>query len=205
MKAGLFGQRCLRQSGFLFRAQNPQELPCSRHRPAMMRETAQTVNFCLCHSEQPRQLFVNVGVELPEMAADNPLDATLREYLNKHTENQVTLAAAIGRDRSWLNRYINGTGKASVDDVILMLAAFIHLKSGRGINEMLTGLERRLLRAFRALPDDGRRDDVIVSMEAVNKNRKQGPAPVRESTASTPHTPPAAARRAPGKQRRREG
>ncbi len=78
------------------------------------------------------------------MARTNPLDAALRAYLSTHTKNQGTLAAALGRDRTWLNRYINGSGTAALDDVILMLAAFIRDK--RGIGDTLTDAERRLLK-----------------------------------------------------------
>lgn len=137
------------------------------------------------------------------MAPTNPLDAALRAYLSAHTKNQGTLAAAIGRDRTWLNRYIHGSNAAALDDVILMLAAFIRDK--RGIGDTLTDAERRLLKLFRALPDDDRREDVIGLTEGFGRRKRQSPPPPREATAPSAHTPSVATRKARGRPRTSEG
>jgi len=130
----------------------------------------------------------------------NPLDETIRKHLKATAYGrQGALAAVIGRERSWLNRYASGTNQATLDDVILLLAAFV--RDARGVGDTLTDRERLILKAFRGLANDDRRDDAIGVVESMSKRDRARP---RESTAPSGSTPRAAARTTRGKPRASE-
>jgi transcriptional regulator with XRE-family HTH domain len=126
------------------------------------------------------------------MELRHPIDDEIRARLKALGPNQTAFAKLIGRQQSWLNKYMNGAGHATVDDVIRIAAALIGVAPAA-----LTEPETRLLKAFRALADDDRREDAIVWLSAVA--RKNRPQPHQESGAQQPHTPPAGARTKHGK------
>jgi transcriptional regulator with XRE-family HTH domain len=88
--------------------------------------------------------------------AANPIDKEIRERLRKLVSVntpatarllQIQLAKRIGRSPAWLNKYVNGVGHATVDDVIRLVAIVI------GVDAIqLTPDEQRVLRAWRRVP-----------------------------------------------------
>jgi transcriptional regulator with XRE-family HTH domain len=83
------------------------------------------------------------------MDLSHPIDQAVRSKLRELAPNQVALASAIGRSQGWLNKYMQGDGTATIDDLVRIACAFI------GVNvQPLSELERRLLKAFRGIPDD---------------------------------------------------
>src|SRR5437868_3502552 len=105
------------------------------------------------------------------MELPRPLDAALRERLKLTSVHQTHLAQAIGRSPSWLNKYMNGSGKATVDDVVRMVALLI------GVNlQPLSGVESRVLKALRMVPEE-RREDAALVMVTAAKGYRRGPRP----------------------------
>jgi hypothetical protein len=97
--------------------------------------------------------------------AANPLDEELRERLRKFVTasssaaarpRQIELAKRIGRNPAWLNKYVNGAGHATVDDVIRMIAIVIGIDGPR-----LTDEEQRVLRAWRRVPVEKKPDGLF--------------------------------------------
>lgn len=122
---------------------------------------------------------------------EHPIDAAVRAKLRELAPNQPALAATIGRSQGWVNKYMNGDGHATIDDVIRIAAALI------GVNvQPLTEVERRLLKAWRRVPD-GRREDALVVLETVAKRYQLQQSP--ESNEPEAHTPRATGRKERGK------
>jgi transcriptional regulator with XRE-family HTH domain len=87
------------------------------------------------------------------MPLTHPLDALLRERLRALNPNQKEIAKRLGRSQGWLNKYLNGTGKATIDDVIRLVASvMLDVDTPR-----LTAEQRKLLREFDSLPPAGRK------------------------------------------------
>jgi transcriptional regulator with XRE-family HTH domain len=89
------------------------------------------------------------------MVLQHPIDAEIRARLRTLAPNQIELAKRLGRSQGWVNKYLNGAGHATIDDVIRIGAILIGVDPPR-----LTDAERRLLRAFRRLPVDRQQDAV---------------------------------------------
>jgi transcriptional regulator with XRE-family HTH domain len=132
------------------------------------------------------------------MALGNSIDQGFRERLRVFLgraagsgTNQSDAARLIGRDQSWLNRYVNGSGNASIDDVLRLAALLIGIEA-----QPLSDAERRALRALRELTPD-RQDDAVSVLETAAKSylREQR----RESSAPAARMPPATSRKSPGK------
>lgn len=107
------------------------------------------------------------------MAASHPIDTEIRERLRKLNPKQIELAKRLGRSQGWLNKYINGAGHATIDDVIRIAAILI------GVDALpLTQAEARLLRAWRRLPAT-RQDDIVdlVEVDAGRRRRRQNATP----------------------------
>jgi transcriptional regulator with XRE-family HTH domain len=125
------------------------------------------------------------------MDLSHPIDQAVRSKLRELAPNQVALASAIGRSQGWLNKYMQGDGTATIDDLVRIACAFI------GVNvQPLSELERRLLKAFRGIPED-RRDDAVAVFEPIAKSYRLGRP--QGSTAPAVHTPPATSRKARGR------
>jgi hypothetical protein len=100
------------------------------------------------------------------MAAQHPIDTEIRERLRKLAPKQIELAQRLGRSQGWLNKYINGAGHATIDDVIRIGAILIGVEALR-----LTEKEQRLLRAWRRLTAD-RQQDVVDLVEVYAGRRR---------------------------------
>jgi transcriptional regulator with XRE-family HTH domain len=86
-------------------------------------------------------------------AAKHPLDTAIRNYLRTLDLNQTELAERIGRSTGWLNKYVNGTGKATIDDLIRIASAVLLNIEPPALN----AAQRKLLRDWEALPPVARK------------------------------------------------
>lgn len=127
------------------------------------------------------------------MALEHPIDAEIRAWLERHVQNQKELSVSVGHGTSWLHKYVNGAGHATIDDLVRIAGVLF------GMNlPVLSGLEQRLLKAWRAIPDAARQEDAVVVFENIAKGYRRGKP--QESTAPAAHTPPAKVRKGHGKQ-----
>jgi transcriptional regulator with XRE-family HTH domain len=95
--------------------------------------------------------------------AAHPIDQEIRERLRKLVSaptsttaarlRQIELATRIGRSPAWVNKYVNGVGNATVDDVIRIVAIVIGVDAPR-----LTDDEQALLRAWRRVEEKDQPD-----------------------------------------------
>lgn len=136
------------------------------------------------------------GYDSQRMGLEHPLDEALRARLRVPGISQVALAKAIGRNQPWLNKYMNGSGKATIDDVVRIVAVLI------GIEVMpLSEMERRLLTAFRKIDAESHEDAIQVLVNA-SKGFPRGQS--QQSSLPAGRTTPARAHKARGK-RQAEG
>lgn len=131
------------------------------------------------------------------MDLEHPIDAAIREKLRMLAPNQPALSGAIGRSQGWLNKYMNGDGNATIDDLVRIAAAFVGMNA-----EPLNDLERRLLRAFRRIPED-RKEDAVGVFEPIAKSYRLGRP--QGSTAPVEHTPPASSHKGRGTRKAEKG
>jgi transcriptional regulator with XRE-family HTH domain len=76
----------------------------------------------------------------------HPIDAEIRAWLKRHVDNQADLSVAVGHSKSWLGKYINGAGHATIDDLVKLAGRLL------GVDlPALSDVERRLLRACQSL------------------------------------------------------
>lgn len=127
------------------------------------------------------------------MELQHPIDAAIRARLREMAPHQSSLAATIGRSQGWLNKFMNGGGNATIDDLVRIAAVFVGV-AVQPINEP----ERRLLRAFRKVRADRQEDAVLVFENIAKGYRTERP---QESIAREAHMPPATSRKARGRQR----
>lgn len=118
------------------------------------------------------------------------IDAEVRRYLRELKPNQKELATAIGARQSWLNKWMHGSGNASIDQVIRILAWVLGTEAQR-----LTDVEWRVVKALRALPPE-RQEDAAVAMSGASKGFRHALRP--ESDVRKNDTPQVKARRARG-------
>lgn len=96
--------------------------------------------------------------------AAHPIDLEIRDRLRKLVSvsssatatrlRQIELAKRIGRSPAWLNKYVNGAGHATIDDVIRIVAIVIGIDAPR----RLTDDEQRVIRAWRRVPAEKQPD-----------------------------------------------
>ena len=79
------------------------------------------------------------------MELTHPLDAALRARLKVADVHQSQFAKAIGRSPSWLNKYMNGAGNATLDDVVRMVALLIGVDLGNTAQTDRIALLRKML------------------------------------------------------------
>jgi transcriptional regulator with XRE-family HTH domain len=101
------------------------------------------------------------------MALEHPIDLEIRDRLRQLKPRQIELAKQIGRSPAWVNKYLNGAGHATIDDVIRIIAIVIGVDPAR-----LTDAERRLLRAWRRLPAD-KQQDVVDWVQTLGKRQRR--------------------------------
>jgi transcriptional regulator with XRE-family HTH domain len=87
------------------------------------------------------------------MKIRHPIDAAIRERLRALDLSQHDLAKTIGRSPSWFNKFLNGKGHATIDDLVRIAAVAIEV-------EGLSNAERRLLKAWKRLPKESQADAV---------------------------------------------
>lgn len=122
------------------------------------------------------------------MALLHPIDAELRAWLKGHVENQSELSVAVGRSPSWLHKYINGAGHATLDDLVRLAGVLL------GLNlPVLTEHQQKLLKASESLREP---DLLDVIAYAEHRGRLARRAPSKESSAPAARTPPATKRKA---------
>jgi transcriptional regulator with XRE-family HTH domain len=93
-----------------------------------------------------------------------PIDARIRAMVRDAKVNQSHLARFLRRSQGWLNKYVSGRGRATIDDVVGMAAYFrvplgrfigpLTLPDARERHEVVSDIERRLLRAWRRVPPE---------------------------------------------------
>lgn len=115
------------------------------------------------------------------MDLTHPIDALVRQRLHDAEIHQTAFAKAIGRKPSWLNKYMNGAGDATIDDVIRMLALLIGIET-----EPLTALERRLVKTLRKIHPE-RQEDAVAIWENAAKGFPRAQSP--ESDAQSARRP----------------
>lgn len=101
------------------------------------------------------------------MAVEHPIDKEIRERLRHRKPQQTDLAKQIGRSPAWVNKYLNGAGHATIDDLIRIIAIVIGVDPSR-----LTDAERKLLRAWRRLPAD-KQQDVVDWVSTLGRRQKR--------------------------------
>lgn len=125
------------------------------------------------------------------MDAVNPVDNEIRAWLKRHVTNESQLSVAVGHSPSWLHKYINGQGHATIDDLIKIAAVLF------GVNlPALTETEQKLLKACRSLEESDQHD---VLAYAEHRQRLARRAQSKESSEPAEDTPPATARKVRGK------
>jgi len=130
------------------------------------------------------------GYDRPPMGLRHPIDQELRERLRKIGPKQTEFARAIGRSQGWLNKYMNGAGAATIDDLVRIAAVLI------GANvPSLTESEQRLLRAWKQIPES-QRVDAVEFFENHARFLRRGRG--RGSAAPAAQTPPATKSKARG-------
>lgn len=124
------------------------------------------------------------------MEPEHPIDAEIRAWLKKTVPNKTAISLALGHGNSWLHKYVNGDGHATIDDLVRIAGLLI------GLNlPVLSDTERRLLKACQAL-DEQDRSDVVEYAEYRARLARRGPQ--KESTAPAAHTPQVKASKARG-------
>jgi hypothetical protein len=98
------------------------------------------------------------------------LDTFLRARLRESITNQKEVAKRIGRSQGWLNKYINGSGKATIDDVIRLVAIVL-----LGVDERLTREQRKLLRDWESVAPEHRK--AAKQFFALWRERRPAPRP----------------------------
>lgn len=120
------------------------------------------------------------------MDQQHPIDAEIRAWLKSHIDNESQLSVAAGHSTSWLHKYINGQGHATIDDLVRIAALLL------GVNlPALSETERRLLEACRGL-DEPDLQDVIAYVK--HRGRLARNAQSKESSAPTGRSPRATTR-----------
>jgi transcriptional regulator with XRE-family HTH domain len=90
---------------------------------------------------------------MPISTPQHPIDAAIRERLRTLDLPQKALAKAVGRSPGWFSKFLDGKGHATIDELIMILAIALDVQ---GLSEM----ERRLLKAWKRLPDASQADAV---------------------------------------------
>lgn len=124
---------------------------------------------------------------------EHPIDGAIRAWLERHVEKGTAsaLSVAVGHSTSWLHKYINGAGHATIDDLV-RLAGLLH-----GLNmPAITGAQRALLTACQGLDESDLQD--VIDYVALRAKRRPPRAASKESSAPTAHTPPATGRKGRG-------
>lgn len=114
-------------------------------------------------------------------AVAHPIDHEIRARLRILNLAQKDLAKAIGRSAGWVNKYFNGAGHATIDDLIRIFAFVVEVHG-------LTTNERRLLRAWKRIPAKSQVDAVEFFEIWVRQQVRRDRETRRRSTARSART-----------------
>lgn len=124
------------------------------------------------------------------MELEHPIDAQLRAWLKDHVPNHSQLSVAVGHSKSWLHKYVNGDGHATIDDLVRLAGLLM------GLNlPVLTETELQLLKEVRGLEEPNQQD---VLAYAKLRRRLVQPGASKESSAPKARKPPATTNKARG-------
>lgn len=131
--------------------------------------------------------FLAVRMRYPFMELAHHIDAEIRAWLKGHVDNQSELSLAIGRSKTWLHKYVNGQGTATIDDLVRLGGLIMGLNLPR-----LTATEQRLLKVVQSLNQTDQ-DDVMVYAEhratlARRERLKESSEPGAKTPPATGHT-----------------
>lgn len=119
-----------------------------------------------------------------------PIDARIRAFLKTYVENHAELSVAVGHSTSWLHKYVNGQGHATIDDLVRIGGMLI------GVNlPVLSETEQKLLKACRGLEEPDFQD-VIAYADLRRRRAQRGGS--KESSEKESRMPPATVRKARG-------
>lgn len=115
------------------------------------------------------------------MALVHPIDDEVRARLKAAAPHQADFAKAIGRSPAWLNKYMQGVGNATIDDVIRIAALLI----GTEMSPALSKPARKLLRALEQLEAEDQEDGAEffaawVQMRQRRQQQKESPEPAAD-------------------------
>lgn len=124
----------------------------------------------------------------------HPIDAEIRLWLKRHVDNKAELSVAVGHSGSWLHKFVNGAGHATIDDLVRLAGTLL------GLNlPALSEIERKLLKACQSMDDEADVRDVLAYAEhRARLARRDG---LRRSAGPRPRTPPATTHTGRGKRR----
>lgn len=123
---------------------------------------------------------------------EHPIQQEIRAWLDAHVENVSALSLQSGHSSSWLHKWINGDGHATIDDLVRIAGLLF------GLNlPALTETEQKLLKAVRVLEEADRQDVLAyVELRARRTRREQSTG----SSGPTEQTPQTIKRKARGRQ-----
>lgn len=122
------------------------------------------------------------------MEPGHPIDAEIRAWLKRLVENKADFSVKVGHSSSWLHKYVNGDGHATIDDLVRLAALLI------GLNlPLLSEADRKLLRLNQELGEADRQDVMAYAEHRVRLARR---APLKESSAPVARIPRVRGRRA---------
>jgi hypothetical protein len=114
------------------------------------------------------------------MAVGHPIDAEIRAWLAEHVENESKLSLAVGHSKTWLHKYINGSGHATVDDLVRIAALLLGLNM-----PALNDSAQKMLKSFQALSADDQKDVIAYAEHrkrlALREASKESSEPVAQS------------------------
>lgn len=140
---------------------------------------------------------VSIGILMKSGPTIGPMDQTpefttvgqrLEWWIARRNRKQTELAKAAGMAQSALSEIVSGRSKRPAADNMLRLARELQLRPeylvwGEGPPEatsfsQLTGLEAQLVMLFRGLPDDAKRDALLIDVnDFANRHKaKAGPS-----------------------------
>jgi len=124
------------------------------------------------------------------MDLEHPIDAELRRWLDAHVDNESEISLAIGRSKTWLHKYVNGAGHATIDDLVRLAGVLL------GVNlPALTEAQRTLMKACAELTES---DLLDVTEYAKHRAKLAQQSRSKESSAPAARKPQAKARAAHG-------
>ncbi len=124
------------------------------------------------------------------MELTHHIDAEIRAWLKRHVDNESELSKAIGRSGSWLHKYVNGAGNATIDDLVRLGGLLMGLNLPR-----LTATEQKALKVIQSLSVIDQQDVIVY---AEHRARLARHAQLKESSEPEAQSPPVTGNTAPG-------